>query len=400
MRDVIQFLSAFDRDALKLTFLISVVVFAILLHYPIYNWLWIRRWRAEQREWSAWLLNKPSAEAYLHLAHQQSSDVPICRFCQSERIRQRVEKVTPFQPRYGLFANKAKRNQYFQSFSCTRCGAELYRGTYHDEDRLAQTPDQVLPALNALPLEQVMNFSSQAFWGVKDPVRFQGLLEQAKSLVEPGVYLGDNLFTWMRNNSMFEDGPFRQAWEANILTDADRAMVWRRYILACAAYHCVQLPGEFVECGVYLGTSLKTVVDYLGGPAFPKNFWGYDSFDIEFITGEKLAGRENELFEKVSQRFAQYPRVKLVRGMLPDTLLKSIPEKISYLHLDLNHAEGEIAVLELLFERIVPGGIIILDDYEWAGMHRAQKKAEDPWFDQRGYRVFPLPTGQGIVLKR
>jgi O-methyltransferase len=62
--------------------------------------------------------------------------------------------------------------------------------------------------------------------------------------------------------------------------------------------------------------------------------------------------------------------------------------------------QGELAVLEALFDRIVPGGIIILDDYEWAGSYRAQKIGEASWFDELGYRVFPLPTGQGIVLKR
>jgi O-methyltransferase len=53
-----------------------------------------------------------------------------------------------------------------------------------------------------------------------------------------------------------------------------------------------------------------------------------------------------------------------------------------------------------LFEKIVPGGILILDDYEWAGIYRGQKIAEDQWLQERGYRVIPLPTGQGLVIKR
>jgi predicted O-methyltransferase YrrM len=77
-----------------------------------------------------------------------------------------------------------------------------------------------------------------------------------------------------------------------------------------------------------------------------------------------------------------------------------MPEKLAYLHIDLNNAEGELAALEGLFDRVVSGGIVILDDYEWAGVYRKQKQAEDPWFEARGYRVFPLPTGQGLVLKR
>lgn len=44
--------------------------------------------------------------------------------------------------------------------------------------------------------------------------------------------------------------------------------------------------------------------------------------------------------------------------------------------------------------------MIILDDYEWSMIYRPQKLAEDPWFEARGYRVMPLPTGQGLVIKR
>lgn len=70
------------------------------------------------------------------------------------------------------------------------------------------------------------------------------------------------------------------------------------------------------------------------------------------------------------------------------------------LHIDLNQAPAEIAALDRLFDLIVPGGMLILDDYEWGGGYRAQKFAEDPWFDSRRYRVMPLPTGQGLVFKR
>jgi hypothetical protein len=33
-------------------------------------------------------------------------------------------------------------------------------------------------------------------------------------------------------------------------------------------------------------------------------------------------------------------------------------------------------------------------------VYRSQKQAEDPWFEARGYRVVPLPTGQGMLSKR
>ncbi len=257
-----------------------------------------------------------------------------------------------------------------------------------------------LPRLGELPLDQTMTFLSHTYWCVKQPDRFRELMEEAMSLVDPGYYLGDNLFTWARNNSLLEDAQFRSAWENNVANDADSAIAWRRYILACSAYHCVQLSGDFVECGVYIGTGIKTVIDYLGGTSFPRTFWGYDTFDYNPVPGHAFEGQGEGLFEKVEKRFEDYPQVKLIKGLLPDSFSVGKPESIAYLHIDLNSAEGELAVLEHLFERVVSGGIIIMDDYEWAGFYRKQKKAEDPWFAERNYRVFPLPTGQGLIIKR
>ncbi|MCB1995973.1 MAG: class I SAM-dependent methyltransferase [Burkholderiaceae bacterium] len=268
------------------------------------------------------------------------------------------------------------------------------------DDTLAPAAPPELPRLDPLKMDQVLNFATHKYWGVSDVPRFAKLMDEARSLCASGHFLGDNLFTWGRNNSLFDDAPFRRAWEGNLQNDADQAIAWRRYILACAAFHCVQLEGDFVECGVYTGTGIKTVMDYLGGPAFPKTFWGYDTYDYNPVEGHTFAGQEEGFFEKVQARFAEYPKVRLIRGFLPDSFAQGAPEKVAYLHIDLNNAEGEIATLEVLFDRVVPGGIIVMDDYEWAGIYRKQKQAEDPWFEQRGYRVFPLPTGQGLVLKR
>lgn len=54
--------------------------------------------------------------------------------------------------------------------------------------------------------------------------------------------------------------------------------------------------------------------------------------------------------------------------------------------------------MELLYDRITPGAIIVLDDYGWLG-YRDQKLALDPFFEARGHKVLELPTGQGLVIK-
>lgn len=258
----------------------------------------------------------------------------------------------------------------------------------------------IFPILEVPNENNVFDFKINQSWGIKDPERFNQLMEEATSLVASGYYLGDNLFTWERNNSALEDHAFRDSWQSNVLNPADQAIAWRRYLLCCSAGHCLHLDGDFVECGTLFGTGIKTVIDYFGKDNFNRLFYGYDTFDTNPVEGHSFDGQQEGLYEEVLQRFADYPQVRLVKGLLPQSLEGNSPEKIAYLHIDLNHAEYEIAVLDALFDRVVPGGMIVLDDYEWSGPYRRQKILEDQWFAARDYRVFPLPTGQGFVIKR
>lgn len=265
---------------------------------------------------------------------------------------------------------------------------------------MTDQPDIPLPPRPAPAPLQVPGVRMATGWGIRDPQRFWALLDEASKLVEPGVFIGDNMFVWMRNMSALDDPAFVAAWRANVTNPADQAVLWRRYILCTAACHAIHLDGDFVECGTLFGTGVKTVVDYFGRTVFQRRFVAYDTFDTNPVAGHGFEGQQAGLFAQVQARFADYPQVRLVRGLLPGSLDGTAPERIAYLHLDLNSADYELAVLDRLFDRLVPGAMLILDDYEWSGAYREQKIREDAWFDARGYRVMPLPTGQGLVIKR
>lgn len=256
-----------------------------------------------------------------------------------------------------------------------------------------------LPKLSPPDPNMVLDFFLPVNWMITDVERFNELMREAMSLVQGGVYFGDNLFTWSRNNSLLDDAAFREAWQSNCVNSSDQGIAWRRYILATLAHHAVQLPGDFVECGVMNGTGVKTVMDYLGGKSFPKTFWAYDTFDYNPVPGHAAAVQVGGFYETVCARFAGYDQVRLIKGLIPGVFARQAPERIAYLHIDLNEAAAEIATLDALFERVVPGGVVIFDDYEWS-VYRQQKLAEDRWLDRHHTRVVPLPTGQGFVIKR
>jgi O-methyltransferase len=108
--------------------------------------------------------------------------------------------------------------------------------------------------------------------------------------------------------------------------------------------------------------------------------------------------RSGNYFEYVTRRFAGLPNVRIIRGVLPDTLDECCPGQIAYLHIDLNSPVVEVEILNRLFDRVVAGGVIVFDDYGWCEFFK-QKQAEDEFMARRGYSILELPTGQGLVVK-
>ena len=104
------------------------------------------------------------------------------------------------------------------------------------------------------------------------------------------------------------------------------------------------------------------------------------------------------LYKDVKKLFKYDKNLIITKGNLPDTLKISSPQKIAFFHLDLNDLESEISTLELLFDRMVPGAILVLDDFGWLG-YKNQCDQEKQWFEKKGYKVLEMPTGQGIVIK-
>lgn len=145
-----------------------------------------------------------------------------------------------------------------------------------------------------------------------------------------------------------------------------------------------------------------------------RTFYLYDTFDgfapqysseadfplsPEFFRSVNESYKAPGLYESVRDRFAGKPYVQVIKGTVPDILDTIAPKAISYLHIDLNSARAEIGALEKLFDRVSSGGIVVFDDYGWI-MFSAQRRAEDKFMQERGYKILELPTGQGLLVKR
>jgi hypothetical protein len=246
------------------------------------------------------------------------------------------------------------------------------------------------------------NHLTTQFWGLANHSEFIKGLQHGIDQIggQEGIYAGDNLFTYHRNLSFLEDEKFMAAFRRHATTPVEQSILWRLSIVAWGARNGMRLEGDFVECACYKGTTARIVCDYLDFPAHPdKHYYLYDLFEHdETMAHHAMPEHSARLYESVRQRFADIPSVTVTQGKIPEVLEHVAPGKIAFMHIDLNNAEAEIGALEQLFDRMVPGAVLILDDYGWLD-YRAQKQAEDPWLEKRGYRVVELPTGQGLLIK-
>lgn len=254
-----------------------------------------------------------------------------------------------------------------------------------------------------------------------EPVSLEVAVEEVIARLKANhltVSWGDRLLTIDKTAGFMEDPKFAREYAAirgahqYDQYGGDHTIAWRLNTLVWAAARGLQLNGDFVECGVFKGDMASVILNVLG-PEKISRYFLYDSFEgfstkyssdedyplnAGFLAFANKHYREAGIYERVAARFKPYKNVTVIKGFLPETLDSVCPEKIAFLHVDLNSPAAEVAVLERLFDRVVSGGAIVFDDYGWK-LFEKQKIAEDEFMRKRGYQILELPTGQGLVIK-
>jgi hypothetical protein len=175
----------------------------------------------------------------------------------------------------------------------------------------------------------------------------------------------------------------------------------------------IELPGDIVELGVYRGTTLIQWANFLEARNIGDrtkrvigfdNFYGFRKLDPKDGPEDPRAGKvpggfdsrdlEAQLQEMIAifdqDRFmGQKPRITVVKGDIE----KTVPEfvsghpglRINLLHFDCDLYSPTKIGLEQLWDKVVPGGIVIFDEYgiePWAG----ETQAVDEFFAERGLK--------------
>jgi O-methyltransferase len=151
--------------------------------------------------------------------------------------------------------------------------------------------------------------------------------------------------------------------------------------------------GDIVECGVARGGTAAL----LGWATrdTDRQLWLYDTFaglpPAETVDGPAAAaytgsyrGTRDQVGSLLRRAGIPAARSHLVPGLFEDTLAHAQVERIALLHIDGDWYRSVRTCLETLYDRVSPGGYIVLDDYGyWPGC----QIATDEFLAARGLRI-------------
>ena len=150
--------------------------------------------------------------------------------------------------------------------------------------------------------------------------------------------------------------------------------------------NATHLPGDIVECGVWNGGSAAIMKAACRDDRnHLRTFWLFDSFcglpppgseDGERAQDAYFEGWCHGKIEKVTKIFNRLrlslEPVRITAGWFDSTLRAEPIKTIALLHIDADWYESVKVVLEELYDKVVDGGFIVLDDYwTWQGCRQA-----------------------------
>jgi O-methyltransferase len=172
--------------------------------------------------------------------------------------------------------------------------------------------------------------------------------------------------------------------------------LWQQVGYVCDA----KLEGDIVECGVWRGGSMMlAALELVRRETVDRRLWLYDTFaglprpdpiDVDVLGNRAVDGWEahtlpggqtlwayaDEADVRRNMALTGYPeqRMRFVPGLVEETIPATAPQRISLLRIDTDWYASYRHVLRNLYDRVVPGGVLIFDDY---GHFGGARKAVD-----------------------
>src|SRR6267154_1350580 len=169
-----------------------------------------------------------------------------------------------------------------------------------------------------------------------------------------------------------------------------------------------QIPGDFIECGVYKGGTAALLARTATHSRLPRKLWLFDLFTgmppstvAHGPEARRWVGTLKSSAPRVERLLpctgANLSRVRIIPGLFHQTFPTVRIPQIALLNIDADWYESVKLCLYSFYDSVVPRGFISFDDYgSWPGC----RLAVDEFFHSRGLTCTPHPVGEAAWLQK
>lgn len=180
----------------------------------------------------------------------------------------------------------------------------------------------------------------------------------------------------------------------------------RKYVLREFVRYTANVAGDLAECGCYVGVSAW----FMASEAQNRELFLFDSFEglsepqssdrpANAATRAWKSGDMATSVEVVRANLADFDRIHIFEGWIPSRFQEIADRRFSLVHLDVDLYQPTLDSLAFFYPRLMPGGVIVMDDYGFLTCPGATKAADEYMANKPEY-ILHLPTGQGVIIRR
>lgn len=224
------------------------------------------------------------------------------------------------------------------------------------------------------------------------PVPFQSV-HHGVATIHATPFLGEPGFlqAFERALALYPDG---EGERGNLLYEV--------YTVASLARQSVDRPGDLLEIGVSWGVFARAIAEHAGLAQRPhKRFFLVDAWQGRYSHADSRrdegdCGDYCADAAHIARAFADIPNVEVRQGIAPDSIDHLVSDGFSFVHIDIGYdEETEIACLEKVVPRCLPGAIIVVESCYL-------NQGYGPRFHQAvaalGLTITGTVQGQGIII--
>jgi len=177
-----------------------------------------------------------------------------------------------------------------------------------------------------------------------------------------------------------------------------------------------ELDGNIAECGCWKGTSAYQIASIMKRNGTSKILHIFDSFEdglsdkmpqdnnVRVNQSIKEIKDEKEIFisieNEVKENLSGFDFIKYYPGWIPERFGEVDTFVFSFVHIDVDLYDPTKQSLEFFFERMVTGGIIVVDDYGYTQFPGAKIAVDEFVIRNPGILFLDSPIGGCFLVKQ